>query len=65
MVGVQTRRWAERRRAPGRKPAAVAKDKRTGLPVIQCCNAATRDEEMTPERVAEVLNAQESAWVRQ
>jgi hypothetical protein len=40
----------------------VIKDKKTGLPVIQCRHAAKRDEEMTPERVAALLAEQEAGW---
>jgi plasmid stability protein len=46
------------------EPAVVLKDKKTGLPVIQCRRAAPRGQEMTPERVAELLAAQEAGWAR-
>jgi plasmid stability protein len=42
----------------------IAKDKRTGLPVIVCNQAAAPEEEMTPERVADILLAQEVEWHR-
>jgi len=42
--------------------AVVAKDKKTGLPVIECKHAASTEEELTPERVAEILLAQEVGW---
>jgi hypothetical protein len=48
--------------APAEKPAQVVKDKRTGLPVVQCRRAASRAQEPTPERVAEILIAQEADW---
>jgi hypothetical protein len=40
----------------------LTKDKRTGLPLVQCKHAASPGEEITPERVAEVLLAQETDW---
>ncbi|MCX5661850.1 MAG: antitoxin [Planctomycetota bacterium] len=46
------------------EPAVVLKDKKTGLPVIQCRRAAPRGQELTPERVAEILAAQEAGWAR-
>lgn len=46
------------------KPAAVVKDRKTGLPVIQCRRAAPRGQELTPDRVAEILLAQEAGWAR-
>lgn len=47
---------------PAEKPAQVVKDKKTGLPVVQCRRAARREQELTPDRVAEILIAQEAAW---
>jgi hypothetical protein len=41
---------------------AVTTDRKTGLPLIQCKHAATRGEELTPERVADILLAQEVEW---
>jgi plasmid stability protein len=47
------------RTAPARRrPPVVVKDKKTGLPVIQCRRSGT----LTPEQVAEILTAQEAAW---
>jgi len=46
------------------RPAVVAKDKKTGLPVIRCRHAAPRGQELTPDWVAELLNAQEAEWAR-
>ena len=40
----------------------VARDKKTGLPVIECKQAASPQNELTPERVAEVLLDQEAGW---
>ena len=45
-------------------PAIVVKDKKTGLPVIQCRRAAARGRELTPDRIAEILIAQEAGWAR-
>jgi plasmid stability protein len=42
--------------------AVVAKDRKTGLPLIECRTAAPSQEEMTPDRVAEILLAQETGW---
>ena len=40
----------------------VTTDKKTGLPLIECKQAASSPEELTPERVAEILLNQESEW---
>jgi plasmid stability protein len=40
----------------------ITKDRKTGLPVIACKEAASPQAEMTPERVAEILLAQEVEW---
>jgi len=45
-----------------RETPKIKKDRKTRLPVIQCKHPATPDEEMTPERVAEILSAQEAEW---
>lgn len=42
----------------------IRKDKRTGLPVIQCQHPAPQGQEMTAERIAEVLSEQEAEWYR-
>jgi plasmid stability protein len=51
--------------AANEKPAdhapAVTTDKQTGLPLIKCKHTATPEAELTPERVAEILLAQEVA----
>ena len=43
-------------------PPVLIRDKQTGLPVIQCKQAASPQEEITPERAAEILLAQERDW---
>jgi hypothetical protein len=40
----------------------VTKDKTTGLALIECKHAAAPHDEMTPERVADILLAQEAGW---
>lgn len=40
----------------------IVRDRKTGLPVIQCRQAASPQDELTPERVSEILAAQESEW---
>jgi len=45
-------------------PAVVVKDKKTGLPVIQCRRAVARGQGLTPDRIAEILTAQEAGWAR-
>jgi hypothetical protein len=40
----------------------ITVDKVTGLPVIVCQQAATPQDEMTPDRVADLLLAQEVEW---
>ena len=42
--------------------AVVSTDKKTGLPVVVCKHAAAAGAELTPERVAEILLAQEAGW---
>ncbi len=55
---------AQRAPAATEKPAAVSRDRKTGLPVIQCRRAASRGQELTPDRVSEILAAQEAGWAR-
>jgi plasmid stability protein len=45
-----------------RSAPIVARDKTTRLPLIQCKHAASPQDEMTPERVADMLLAQEAGW---
>jgi plasmid stability protein len=40
----------------------ITRHKKTGLPLIECKQAAGPEEEMTPERVADILLAQEVEW---
>lgn len=40
----------------------ITKDKKTGLPLIECKQAAVPKEEMTPKHVADILLAQEVEW---
>jgi plasmid stability protein len=40
----------------------ITRDKKTGLPRIECKQTAAPGEEITPERVADVLLAQEVEW---
>src|SRR5262249_10898833 len=44
------------------RAAVVATDRKTGLPVTECPQAAVPQEELTPERVADILLAQEAGW---
>ena len=46
---------------PGLRPAAR---KRLKLPLIECAHEARPDEEMTPERIAEVLLDEEAGLLR-
>jgi plasmid stability protein len=46
-------------RRPDAQALAVTTDKKTGLPLIECRHAAAPEEELTPERVAEILLAQD------
>ena len=40
----------------------VTREKKTRLPLIRCKHPASAREELTPERVADLLLAQESGW---
>ena len=40
----------------------ITRDKKTGLPLIRCKHGAAPGEELTPERVAEIIIAQEVGW---
>ena len=44
------------------KAPVIVKDKKTGLPLIECKQAAAPPDEITPERVADLLLAQEAGW---
>jgi hypothetical protein len=47
---------------PVSRGPVVSKDRETGLPVIECKRAAGPQQEVTPERAAEILLAQEAGW---
>jgi hypothetical protein len=47
---------------PDAKQPVITRDKKTGLPLIKCKQAAAPEEEMTPQRVADILLAQEVEW---
>ncbi|MBI3822636.1 MAG: antitoxin [Planctomycetes bacterium] len=47
---------------PAAAEPVIKTDPKTGLPVVQCKQAAPPGQEMTPERVAEILLAQEAGW---
>ena len=51
-------------RSDERDPGApvITKDKRTGLPLIQCKHGASPQEDLTPERVADILLTHETDW---
>jgi hypothetical protein len=55
---------AKRTGRDGRERVVIRKDGLTGLPVIQCRRRARPTEELTPERVAQILAAQEAGWAR-
>src|SRR5207248_1644648 len=40
----------------------LTKDKDTGLPLIECKHPAAPHDEVTPERVAEILLTQDAGW---
>jgi plasmid stability protein len=48
--------------APAGEEAVIGKDKKTGLPLILCKKAASPHDEITPERAADILLAQEVEW---
>lgn len=48
--------------ATANEPAEVITDPTTGLPLVQCQDFAPPRDEITPERVAEILLAQEVEW---
>ena len=48
--------------APAAEPPVVARDRKTGLPLIECKQAASPRDEMTPGRVADILLDQEAGW---
>ncbi len=50
--------------ATARRMREVGTDKTTGLPVILGGRPAKPGDELTPERVADILNEQEAEWSR-
>ena len=42
----------------------ILKDEMTGLPVIQCPHAPMRKRYSSPDRIARILNDQETEWAR-
>ena len=40
----------------------ITRDKHTGLPLIQCKKAASPQDEISPERLVDILLAQEADW---
>src|SRR4029077_5701723 len=53
---------ASKREETGNELTVADKDKKTGLPLIECKHPAIPSEEITPERVADILLAQEVGW---
>jgi plasmid stability protein len=53
---------AARDEQPDAGAAVVTKDRKTGLPLIECRRNALPAEELTPERVADILLSQEVGW---
>jgi hypothetical protein len=48
---------------PAAPTARVRRDRRTGLPVVECLHPAAAGEEVTPDRAAEILLAQDVSWL--
>lgn len=48
--------------ASNRRRNVIDTDPQTGLPVIRCRRAANKDE-LTPERIADILHQQEVEWL--
>lgn len=55
---------ASARAKPQEERAVILKDKKTRLPVIQCRHAPSRGQDLTPDRLAEILMAQEIESLR-
>jgi hypothetical protein len=47
---------------PDMESPTLINDSETSLPLIVCKHAALADEELTPERVADILLGQEAEW---
>ena len=52
------------KRGLAREPIVPAKRRRVRLPLVRCAHEARRGEEMTPQRVAEILLGEESEATR-
>ena len=52
----------ERENSPLDEPIIV-KDRKSGLPLIKCPKAPSAADELTPERLAQILLEQEVEWV--
>ena len=46
----------------GAAQPVIITDKKTGLPLILCKKAPSSEEELTPDRIDEILLAQEVEW---
>jgi hypothetical protein len=44
------------------RPPSISRDKKTGLPLVECRHVASPAAQLTPERVADLLLAQEVEW---
>ena len=53
---------AARDEQPEAPAPVLARDRKTGLPLIECKRSALPEDELTPERVADILLAQEVGW---
>lgn len=53
---------ASRSTSPEMAEPVLTNDKKTRLPLIRCTKAAPPHAELTPERVADILLAQEVEW---
>ena len=53
---------AATKEAPNTQAVVVGRDRETGLPLIVCKHTASPTEELTPERAANILLAQEVDW---
>ena len=58
------RRGLAAQEAPAAGAPVIGTDPQTGLPLVECKRSAAPRDEMTPERVADVLLAQEVEWRR-
>lgn len=49
----------------GPNTARITRDRKTGLPVIQCPHPAALGDEITPQRAASILADQELGWTHE